>query len=74
MHTALVAADPVAAASILPTDGRRMVRALEVVELTGLPFAASAPQIGDPRWGGTRILGVDRDTEELDAGFGCEQS
>ncbi len=73
MHTALVAADPVAAASILPTDGRRMVRALEVVELTGLPFAASAPQIGDPRWG-TRILGVDRDTEELDAGFGCEQS
>ncbi|MCZ4545990.1 MULTISPECIES: tRNA (adenosine(37)-N6)-dimethylallyltransferase MiaA [Rhodococcus] len=66
VHTALVAADPVAAASILPTDGRRMVRALEVVELTGLPFAASAPQIGDPRWG-TRILGVDRDTEELDA-------
>ncbi|MCW2301127.1 tRNA dimethylallyltransferase [Rhodococcus erythropolis] len=65
VHTALVAADPVAAASILPTDGRRMVRALEVVELTGLPFAASAPQIGDPRWG-TRILGVDRDTEELD--------
>ncbi len=66
VRTALVTADPVAAASILPTDGRRMVRALEVVELTGLPFAASAPQIGDPRWG-TRILGVDRDTEELDA-------
>ncbi|MDI9900147.1 tRNA (adenosine(37)-N6)-dimethylallyltransferase MiaA [Rhodococcus sp. IEGM 1409] len=66
VRTALVAADPVAAASILPTDGRRMVRALEVVELTGQPFAASAPQIGDPRWG-TRILGVDRDTEELDA-------
>lgn len=66
VHAALVAADPVAAASILQTDGRRMVRALEVVELTGQPFAASAPQIGDPRWG-TRILGVDRDTEELDA-------
>ncbi|MDV6275682.1 tRNA (adenosine(37)-N6)-dimethylallyltransferase MiaA [Rhodococcus erythropolis] len=66
VHTALVAADPVAAGSILPTDGRRMVRALEVVELTGQPFAASAPQIGDPRWG-TRILGADRDTEELDA-------
>lgn len=66
VHAALVEADPVAAASILPTDGRRMVRALEVVELTGQPFAASAPQIGEPRWG-TRILGVDRDTEELDA-------
>lgn len=66
VHAALVAADPTAAASILPTDGRRMVRALEVVELTGQPFAASAPQIGEPRWG-TRILGVDRETERLDA-------
>ena len=38
--------DPAAAATILPTDGRRIVRALEVVELTGRPFAASAPTIG----------------------------
>ncbi len=40
-------------------------RALEVVELTGQPFAASQPTIGEPRWG-TVILGVDRDTAELD--------
>ncbi|WP_067704804.1 tRNA (adenosine(37)-N6)-dimethylallyltransferase MiaA [Nocardia jejuensis] len=66
VHEALKQADPVAAAAILPTDGRRMVRALEVVELTGRPFAASAPQIGEPRWG-TVIVGVDRDTPELDA-------
>ncbi|MGW4243917.1 tRNA (adenosine(37)-N6)-dimethylallyltransferase MiaA [Nocardia sp. NPDC004722] len=65
VHEALKQADPVAAATILPTDGRRMVRALEVVELTGKPFAASAPQIGEPRWG-TVIIGVDRDTAELD--------
>lgn len=65
IHRALTAADPEAAASILPTDGRRMVRALEVVELTGQPFAASAPKIGAPRWG-TVVLGVDRDTAELD--------
>ncbi|MEU4313651.1 tRNA (adenosine(37)-N6)-dimethylallyltransferase MiaA [Nocardia sp. NPDC024068] len=65
VHEALRRADPVAAATILPTDGRRMVRALEVVELTGKPFAASAPVIGEPRWG-TRILGVDRETAELD--------
>ncbi|MFI8569473.1 tRNA (adenosine(37)-N6)-dimethylallyltransferase MiaA [Rhodococcus sp. NPDC078407] len=65
VHRALVAADPEAAASILPTDGRRMVRALEVVELTGQPFAASAPTIGEPRWD-TIILGVDRETAELD--------
>ncbi|MBF6329604.1 tRNA (adenosine(37)-N6)-dimethylallyltransferase MiaA [Nocardia transvalensis] len=66
VHAALRAADPVAADTILPTDGRRMVRALEVVELTGQPFAASQPRIGEPRWG-TLILGVDRDTAELDA-------
>ncbi|MGV8875212.1 MAG: tRNA (adenosine(37)-N6)-dimethylallyltransferase MiaA [Rhodococcus sp. (in: high G+C Gram-positive bacteria)] len=65
IHRALTMADPDAAASILPTDGRRMVRALEVVELTGRPFAASAPKIGEPRWG-TVVVGVDRDTVELD--------
>ncbi|MEE2056372.1 tRNA (adenosine(37)-N6)-dimethylallyltransferase MiaA [Rhodococcus artemisiae] len=65
VHEALRRADPAAAATILPTDGRRMVRALEVVELTGLPFAASQPTVGDPRWG-TLILGVDRDTTDLD--------
>jgi tRNA dimethylallyltransferase len=65
VHAALRSADPVAAGTILPTDGRRMVRALEVVELTGRPFAASQPRIGEPRWG-TVILGVDRDTDELD--------
>ncbi|WP_420880855.1 tRNA (adenosine(37)-N6)-dimethylallyltransferase MiaA [Rhodococcus sp. (in: high G+C Gram-positive bacteria)] len=58
--------DPDAAASILPTDGRRMVRALEVVQLTGKPFAASAPTIGEPRWGAV-IVGVDRETTTLDA-------
>jgi len=65
VHAALRRADPAAAATILPTDGRRMVRALEVVELTGQPFAASQPTIGTPRWN-TVIVGVDRDTAELD--------
>uniref|UniRef100_UPI00036B57FE tRNA (adenosine(37)-N6)-dimethylallyltransferase MiaA n=1 Tax=Rhodococcus sp. R1101 TaxID=1170698 RepID=UPI00036B57FE len=65
VHRALQHADPAAAATILPTDGRRMVRALEVVELTGQPFAASQPTIGEPRWGSV-ILGVDRATAELD--------
>ncbi len=66
VHAALRTADPAAAATILPTDARRMVRALEVVELTGRPFAASQPRIGEPRWG-TIILGIDRETAELDA-------
>jgi tRNA dimethylallyltransferase len=41
------------------------VRALEVVELTGQPFAASAPVIGTPRWD-TLIVGLDCETELLD--------
>ncbi len=65
MHAELAGADPAAAAAILPTDGRRIVRALEVVELTGQPFAASAPTIGAPRWD-TVILGLDCDTAVLD--------
>lgn len=65
LHHDLAAADPAAAAAILPTDGRRIVRALEVVELTGRPFAASAPTIGAPRWD-TVILGLDCDTALLD--------
>ncbi|MGU3433390.1 tRNA (adenosine(37)-N6)-dimethylallyltransferase MiaA [Actinomycetes bacterium M1A6_2h] len=65
LHQALTIADAAAAATILPTDGRRMVRALEVVELTGKPFAASAPVIGAPRWD-TVIIGIDRETAQLD--------
>ena len=61
----LARVDADAAASILPTDGRRIVRALEVVELTGQPFAASAPTIGEPRWD-TVIIGLDWDTDVLD--------
>lgn len=65
LHFELADRDPAAAASILATDGRRIVRALEVVELTGRPFAASAPVIGTPRWD-TAIIGLDCDTEVLD--------
>jgi tRNA dimethylallyltransferase len=65
LHQELASADADAAATILPTDGRRIVRALEVVELTGQPFAASAPVIGTPRWD-TAIIGLDTDTALLD--------
>ena len=65
LHAELAARDAAAAAAILDTDGRRIVRALEVVELTGRPFAASAPTIGAPRWGAV-IIGLDWDTTVLD--------
>lgn len=66
LHRELTALDPAAGAKILTTDGRRIVRALEVVTITGEPFAASAPEIGPARWD-TAIVALDRDTEELDA-------
>lgn len=43
LHARLARADPAAAAAILPSNGRRIVRALEVIELSGGPFAASLP-------------------------------
>lgn len=66
LHAELARVDPAAAQNILPTDPRRTVRALEVVELTGKPFSASRPTIGEPRWG-TRLLGVRCALPELDA-------
>src|SRR3954468_1545598 len=65
LHRELGRLDSAGASSILPTDGRRIVRALEVIELTGKPFAASAPTIGAPRWD-TAIVGLDWDTSALD--------
>jgi tRNA dimethylallyltransferase len=43
LHEQLARLDPVAAQSILPSNGRRVVRALEVIELTGQPFSATLP-------------------------------
>jgi tRNA dimethylallyltransferase len=43
MHARLAGLDPVAAGAILPGNGRRVVRALEVLELSGRPFSATLP-------------------------------
>jgi len=43
LYQRLQAADPAAAAAILPSNGRRIVRALEVIELSGRPFSATLP-------------------------------
>jgi tRNA dimethylallyltransferase len=44
LHARLAALDPAAATAILPSNGRRIVRALEVIEVAGRPFAAALPQ------------------------------
>ncbi len=65
LHARLAEVDPAAAGSIRPDNGRRVVRALEVVELTGRSFAASLPELAyaDPR---TVQVGVEIDRPTLD--------
>jgi tRNA dimethylallyltransferase len=45
MHRRLTAVDADAAARIIPTNGRRVVRALEVIAITGRPFSATLPEL-----------------------------
>jgi tRNA dimethylallyltransferase len=65
LYARLQAADPVAAGRILPSNGRRIVRALEVNALTGTAFTAQLPQ-PRPVYDALQ-LGVDVDTALLDA-------
>ena len=64
LHARLRSADPAAADAILPSNGRRIVRALEVIELSGRPFSATMPgyDAGRP----AIQLGVAVDRSELD--------
>jgi tRNA dimethylallyltransferase len=64
LHERLRALDEPAAAKILPSNGRRLVRALEVIELTGAPFTAALPAPA-PYYPSVQ-LGVDRETDALD--------
>jgi tRNA dimethylallyltransferase len=65
LHERLRSVDPEAARRILVENGRRIVRALEVVEITGRPFTASLPTLeyADPH---TVQIGVDIDRPTLD--------
>jgi tRNA dimethylallyltransferase len=65
MHERLARLDPAAATAILPSNTRRIVRALEVIEITGEPFSANMPEPGPPRYG-TVLIGIDREAGELD--------
>ena len=56
--------DPAAAESIGPSNGRRIVRALEVIELTGQPFGSGLPS-EDAFWRPTSIIGLRSERELL---------
>ncbi len=65
LHAELAVRDPAAAAVIRVPDVRRVVRALEVGEITGKPFAATLPPT-DPPWPTVQI-GLREQTTTLDA-------
>ncbi|MDI2030960.1 tRNA (adenosine(37)-N6)-dimethylallyltransferase MiaA [Saccharopolyspora sp. TS4A08] len=65
LHRRLAELDPAAATAILTSNGRRIVRALEVIEITGEPFSANLPTPGPARYG-TVLIGLDRPAEDLD--------
>jgi tRNA dimethylallyltransferase len=65
LHRRLRELDPAAADAILTSNGRRIVRALEVIEITGRPFSANLPKPGPPRYGAV-LVGLDRSVDDLD--------
>jgi tRNA dimethylallyltransferase len=64
MHKKLEQIDPVAASRIIKENGRRVVRALEIVMLTGEPFAAALPEKIDS-WQPVLQFGLRMDREAL---------
>ncbi|GAA1756758.1 tRNA (adenosine(37)-N6)-dimethylallyltransferase MiaA [Nostocoides vanveenii] len=67
-HQRLAKVDPIAAQHILPTNARRVVRALEVNELTGAPFTAALPERVYRR--ATMVIGLRLDRTVLDERIG----
>lgn len=64
MHRKLKAIDPVAASRIIPENGRRSVRAIEIVTLTGQPFAAALPDEPED-WQPVLEIGINGPREDL---------
>jgi tRNA dimethylallyltransferase len=65
LHDRLRQLDPAAAGRILPSNGRRLVRALEVIRISGRPFSATLPTPGPTRYGAVQI-GLDTDPAVVD--------
>ncbi|WP_193606574.1 tRNA (adenosine(37)-N6)-dimethylallyltransferase MiaA [Nocardioides lijunqiniae] len=65
LHARLAEIDPGAAAKMVPDNGRRVVRALEVIEITGEPWSAALPELtyADPA---TVQIGLTIDRPALD--------
>lgn len=68
LHARLAEVDPTTAARVHPNDERRVVRALEVFELTGRPLSSFQGNLGSPREDlERRVFVVTRAREDMDA-------
>jgi tRNA dimethylallyltransferase len=65
MHERLTRLDPAAAAAIPKENVRRVVRALEVIELTGRPYTANLPRVGSTKYPDARQFGLVMERETL---------
>jgi tRNA dimethylallyltransferase len=65
MHERLASLDPAAAAAIPKENVRRVVRALEVIELTGRPYTANLPRVGSTKYPDARQFGLVMERETL---------
>jgi tRNA dimethylallyltransferase len=64
MHRRLAELDPLAASRIIPQNGRRSVRAIEIVTMTGKPFAAALPEV-PVEWQPSLQIGLNGPREDL---------
>lgn len=66
MYERLKQLDPAAAIAIDSQNLRRVIRALEVIEITGKPYTANLPQEGATHYSDTVWIGLDVPREVLD--------
>jgi tRNA dimethylallyltransferase len=71
MHQRLAKLDPAAAAAIPKENLRRVVRALEVIELTGKPYTANLPREGSSKYPGARQFGLVMERASLASRIGA---
>lgn len=64
LYSRLQELDPKAAASMEPNNARRIIRALEVIEITGKPYTAKLPRAN--RHFACTVIGLTRDRVDLD--------
>ena len=66
MHARLASLDPAAALAIPKENIRRVIRALEVIEITGKPFTANLPKEASTKYPNAYQFGLVLDRENLD--------